>query len=91
MTTNAGSVLKDRAAFSNAWIFHRRLLLVRDPRRKLFRRIRINAQQHQGVLGPAVLRTLPQVQPGASGSIHRVFSRFGITSTLPASRGTQKL
>src|ERR1700677_2826624 len=40
----------------------RGLLLLAYPRRKVFRRLRIDAQQHLCMLGPAVLRALAKIK-----------------------------
>ena len=60
-------------------------------RSKSSARVDVDAQQHLRVLGPAELGALSQVQARPRGSIHILFTRFGMRSVFPASRGTQKL
>src|ERR1700688_5020140 len=41
-----------------------RLALLLNPAAEVILRLNINTQQHLGVLGPAILRTLPEVNAG---------------------------
>src|ERR1039458_4897477 len=65
MAADTGCVLEDVAAFACAWVIHGWLLLVRDPGSKVGRAIGVDAQQHLGVLGSAVLRALAEIEPGS--------------------------
>ena len=62
-----------------------------EPAIEFLRRIDDHADQHVGVLRAAIFGALAEVQAGFFGLKHQCVHATGIRSTLPASRGTQKL
>ena len=70
----------------------RELLLLMNPAVEVRASLHIDAEQHKGVLRPAVLRALPEVQSRLHADRSTCYSGdSGSRSVLPASRGTQKL
>jgi len=59
-----------------------------EPSGKLISRLDIDTQEHLGVLGSAVLRTLPEVKASLMRVDHMLWV-IGDQSVLPARRGTQ--
>src|ERR1700688_3221724 len=64
MAVDAGRPLKDLLPFRDSVSYLRRSTLVLNPPVEFVACLYINAQQHLGMLSPAVLRALPQIKPG---------------------------
>src|ERR1700722_2429836 len=64
MAIHAGSGLEDSASLENCVIHARGLALIFYPALEIRARLHIYAQQHLGVLRPAILRTLAEKEPG---------------------------
>ena len=64
MTVDACGRLEYPLPLRNRVIYIRRLALLSDPPIKFILRLDINPQQHLGVLSPAILRALAEVDSG---------------------------
>ena len=64
VAVDAGGRLEDLTSLGHGLTRDRRLLLFLNPAIEFSARLHVHAQQHLGVLGSAVLRALPQVEPG---------------------------
>src|SRR6201987_3446295 len=61
VAVDAGGRLEYPLSLRNSLTYRRRLALLLNPLVKFIPRLDIHAQQHLGVLGPAILRTLAEV------------------------------
>src|SRR5882757_6444720 len=64
MAIDASGALENQPSSAHGRVVFRELFLLLHPASKFLRRIRINAQQHFGVLGPAVSPALSEEQSG---------------------------
>src|ERR1700690_3853016 len=67
VTVDARSRLENMPSLRRVGTLLCRLLLLLNPAPEFLLRLHVHPQQHLGMLGPATLRTLPEIKAGVAG------------------------